>query len=85
MNSLAAGTPVVAFHGEEWGLADGRDSLLGSLDQPVASLARALDRLEADESLAARLGTGARATYLARHDPARVAAETLALVESLLV
>jgi glycosyltransferase involved in cell wall biosynthesis len=85
VNSLAAGTPVVAFHGEEWGLADGRDSLLGSLDQPVASLARALDRLEADESLAARLGTGARATYLARHDPARVAAETLALVESLLV
>ena len=38
VNSLAAGTPVVAFHGEEWGLGDGRDSLLGSLDQPVASL-----------------------------------------------
>lgn len=84
-NSLAAGIPVVAFHGEEWGLSDGRDSLLGSLDQPVASLARALDRLEEDASLAARLGAGARATYLARHAPARVAAETLALVESLCV
>ncbi len=82
-NSLAAGTPVVAFHGEEWGLVDGRDSLLASLDRPVASLSHALDRLEADEALAARLGAGARATYLAQHDPARVAAETLALVESL--
>lgn len=79
-NSLAAGTPVVALHGAEWGLVDGRDALIGELDQPVASLAAALDRLERDPDLAGRLGSGARATWAAEHAPERVAAKTLALL-----
>jgi len=83
-NSLAAGIPVVAFHAAEWGLADGRDALIADPERPVASLAHALDRLEVDPALAARLGAGARATHRAQHEPARVAAETLALIESLL-
>lgn len=82
-NSLAAGIPVVALHDSEWGLVDGRDALIGSVDDPVASICRALARLEQDPDLTARLGAGARATWQAQHDPARVAAETLALVASL--
>lgn len=82
-NSLAAGVPVVALHGAEWGLVDGREALLGDPADPVDSLARALDRLELDPALAARLGEGARATHRRQHDPARVAAETLALVAAL--
>ncbi len=79
-NSLAAGIPVVALHGAEWGLAEGRDALIGDLSDPVGSLARALERLELDPALAARLGEGALATHRRQHDPARVAAETLALI-----
>ena len=82
-NSLAAGIPVVALHAAEWGLADGRDALIGDLADPVASIARALERLELEPALAARLGGGARATHRRQHDPARVAAETLALLTAL--
>ncbi|MEZ4282997.1 MAG: glycosyltransferase [Myxococcota bacterium] len=82
-NSLAAGIPVVALHGAEWGLVDGREALIGDPADRVGSLARALDRLELDPALAARLGEGARATHRRQHDPARVAAETLALVAEL--
>lgn len=82
-NSLAAGTPVVALHGEEWGLVEGRDALIGAVGDPVASIAQALERLEQDPALAARLGAGARATWRTQHDPARMAAETLDLVEAL--
>ena len=82
-NSLAVGTPVVALHGEEWGLVDGRDALIGAVDDPVGSIARALARLEQDPDLAVRLGAGARATWQAQHDPARIAAETLALIDAL--
>jgi glycosyltransferase involved in cell wall biosynthesis len=82
-NSLAVGTPVVALHGEEWGLVDGRDALIGAVDDPVGSIARALARLEQDPDLAVRLGVGARATWRAQHDPARIAAETLALIDAL--
>ncbi len=83
LNSLATGTPVVAFHGEEWGLVHQRDSLICDLSNPEASLFEALERLEDDADLAARLAAGARATWCARHQPARVAADTLALVEKL--
>ena len=55
-NSLAAGTPVVAFHAEEWGLVDGRDSLIGDLARPEGSLVEALEKLADDADLAARLG-----------------------------
>lgn len=82
-NSLAAGTPVVAFHAEEWGLVDGRDSLIGDLARPEGSLVEALEKLADDADLAARLGAGARASWSARHQPARVAADTLGLIEKL--
>jgi len=83
-NSLAAGVPVIAFHADEWGIEDGRDSLIGELAAPVTSFARALERLEHDPALAARLGAGARATYLAQHSPDQVAVATLALIETVL-
>lgn len=83
-NSLAAGVPVVALHGEEWGIEDGRDSLIGDPAAPVRSFARALERLESDPALAARLAAGARATYRAQHRPELVAGQTLDLIESIL-
>ncbi len=83
LNSLAAGTTVVAFHGAEWGLVHQRDSLICDLERPEASLYRALELLESDRDLAVRLAAGARATWCARHQPARVAADTIALIEKL--
>lgn len=83
-NSLAAGTPVVAFHGDEWGLVDGRDGLIcADPSDPAGSLALALARLAQDAALAERLGRGAHATWRRRHAPQQVAHETLALIESL--
>ncbi|MFO0691166.1 MAG: glycosyltransferase [Myxococcota bacterium] len=82
VNSLAAGTPVVAYHGEEWGLVDGHEALVADLDDPVASLAAALTRLERDPALAERLGQGARAHYGSEHRPALVAAATLELIRA---
>lgn len=82
-NSLAAGTPVVAFHAAEWGLVDGRDSLICGRDDPAGSLACALARLEHDAALAIRLGRGARETWQRQHAPGVAAAATLALIESL--
>lgn len=81
VNSLAVGTPAVVFQPAEWGLEAGRDCLAGELERPVASFAAALDRLESDAALVERLGQGARASYLARHTPARAAADSLALIE----
>ncbi|MEZ4332222.1 MAG: glycosyltransferase [Myxococcota bacterium] len=83
-NSLAAGTPVVALHDAEWGLADGREALIGDRADPAGSLARALARLECDDALAARLGRGARATWQRAHAPPVVARATLALIETLI-
>lgn len=83
VNSLAAGTPVVAFHGDEWGLVDGHEALIADPADPVTSLAAALDRLELDPLLADRLGRGARARYAAEHRPALVAAETLDLIRTI--
>ena len=83
VNSLAAGTPVVAYHGPEWELIDGHDSLICDPDRPVDSLLHALERLEAEPGLARQLGAGARASYCERHRPETVAAETLDLIRSL--
>jgi glycosyltransferase involved in cell wall biosynthesis len=83
LNSLALGTPVVAFHGEEWGLVDGANSIVCDLERPEASLLAALSALESDGDLARRLGRGARATWIARHQPDRVAADTLDLIAKL--
>lgn len=80
VNSLATGTPVVAFHGQEWGLSHERNSLICAPDRPDLTLADAIERLAEDDRLAERLSAGARALYLERHVPERVASETLDLI-----
>jgi glycosyltransferase involved in cell wall biosynthesis len=80
VNSLAVGRPVIAFHEDEWGLEDERNSLICSPDQPVMTLANAIERLANDDVLAKRLAAGARALYLERHQPEEAAAETLGLL-----
>ena len=84
VNSLALGTPVIAFHDREWGLTHERDSLICSPETPPAQgLADALERLDGDEILANRLSGGARTLYLERHLPERAAQETLALLREI--
>ena len=80
VNSLASGTPVVAFHEQEWGLTHERNSLICAPDRPALTLADAIERLAEDDALAERLSAGARALYLERHVPERVASETLDLI-----
>ncbi len=80
VNSLASGTPVVAFHEQEWGLTHERNSLICAPDRPALTLADAIERLAEDDALAERLSAGARALYLERHVPERVASETLELI-----
>jgi len=83
-NAHAAGTPTIAFREREWGLHDGKDCLIASLERPVSSLAAAITRLALDDALAARLRVGARALYRARHRPQQAAADTLDLLEAVL-
>jgi glycosyltransferase involved in cell wall biosynthesis len=83
VNSLAIGTPIIAFHEQEWGLTHERNSLICASDQPDVALADAIERLASDEILARRLAVGARALYLERHRPEVVAAETLSLIQRL--
>jgi glycosyltransferase involved in cell wall biosynthesis len=82
-NSLAVGTPVIAFHAREWGLEHERKSLICSPDRPVTSLADAIERLAKDDVLAKRLAAGARALYRERHLPEQAAAETLDLIDQI--
>jgi glycosyltransferase involved in cell wall biosynthesis len=83
VNSLAVGTPVLAFHEAEWGLEHERDSLICAKDDPVASLTAAISRLEGDDRLAAGIAAGARQGYLERHRPEPRAQQVLALIEAL--
>ncbi|MAG32525.1 MAG: hypothetical protein CL908_16705 [Deltaproteobacteria bacterium] len=80
-NSLAMGTPPIALLGQEWGLVDGENALIGRLHEPVASIAAAIARLASDDALAQQLSAGARALYLAGHRPQGCAEQTLALIE----
>jgi glycosyltransferase involved in cell wall biosynthesis len=80
-NSLSVGTPIIAFHEQEWGLTHEQDSLICPPSRPALALADAIERLANDDALAKRLAKGARALYLERHRPEHVAADTLALVE----
>jgi glycosyltransferase involved in cell wall biosynthesis len=80
VNSLATGTPVVAFHEQEWGLAHERNSLICAPDRPAQTLADAIERLAGDDALAERLSAGARALYLERHVPERAASDALDLI-----
>jgi len=83
VNSLAVGTPVIAFHGSEWGLEHERNALICSSARPAESMATAIDRLDADDALAARLASGARDLYLRRHQPEPAARQVLALVDEI--
>lgn len=83
-NSLALGTPPIAYHAREWGLAHGENAWIASPQDPVASLAQAIDRIGGDDALAERLRPGARALYRSRHEPARAAARALALLDDVL-
>jgi glycosyltransferase involved in cell wall biosynthesis len=83
VNSLAVGTPAIAFREREWGLEHERNSLICPPDRPVIALADAIERLAEDDVLAKNLATGARALYLDRHLPEQAAAETLALIEQI--
>ncbi len=80
VNSLATGTPVVAFHEQEWGLTHERNSLICAPDRPALKLADAIERLADDDALAERLSAGARTLYLERHVPERAASETFDLI-----
>jgi glycosyltransferase involved in cell wall biosynthesis len=83
-NSLALGTPPIAYHAHEWGLEHGVSAWIASPEDPVASLTGAIDRITRDDALAERLRRGARALYRSQHDPVRVAARTLELLERVL-
>ena len=83
VNSLAIGTPVIAFHEGEWGLTHERNCLICAPDRPALALADAIERLANDDGLAKRLAAGARALYLERHLPEHVATETLALLREI--
>lgn len=80
-NSLAVGTPALAFHGREWGLVDGENSLICDARDPANSIANAIAKLSKDDALALKLSRGARALYLRQHRPEVAASETLALIE----
>lgn len=84
VNSLAAGTPPVAFLEREWGLTDGENAIIARGDDPTVAFAEALDRLDREPALAPRLGCGARALYEKNHLPGRVAEQSLALLERIL-
>ena len=80
-NSLSVGTPIIAFHEQEWGLTHEQNSLICPSDRPGQRLADAIERLATDAALSERLAAGARDLYLERHRPEQIASETLALVE----
>lgn len=84
-NSLACGTPPIAFWGREWGLTDGIDARLADPSRPGESLAEAVADLSlGDPERARRLRDGARQRWERDHRPAVVADRTLLLVERLL-
>ncbi len=81
--ALAVGRPVVTADtpGSREVLSDGDDALLVPVGDPAA-LAAALGRLGGDAGLRARLGEGARATYVREGTPQAVASRLVAAVEA---
>lgn len=82
--AMAVGTPILAARRGMLPeiVTDGRDGLV--VDDDPAGLAEALLRLGNDPDLVRRLGTEARATALARFDPARQAEQVEAVYRGLL-
>jgi len=83
-NSLALGTPPIAYHAREWGLEHGESAWIASPGDPVTSLSHAIDRIARDDALAERLRPGARTLYVSQHEPSRAAGRTLALLTDVL-
>ena len=80
-NSLALGTPAIAFYDREWGLEDGVEVRVADASRPAEGLANAIAELASDEDLAQEMGVNARARYEAAHLPAVTADQTLGLIE----
>jgi glycosyltransferase involved in cell wall biosynthesis len=76
--AMIVGAPIVATSvgGTSSLLADGESGLLVGSGDPAA-LASAIERILADEELAARLGRSARIVAAGRHDPTTVARRLL--------
>lgn len=80
-NSLANGTPSIAFYDREWGLTDGTEVRVADPSRPIAGLADAIAELADDPARARAMGAGARARYERAHRPSVVADQTLGLIE----
>jgi glycosyltransferase involved in cell wall biosynthesis len=81
VNSLAVGSPVLAFQEREWGLEHETNSLICSPTRPVETLVSAIERIGQNDRLAHRLADGARDLYLERHRPQWAAKQIWTLIE----
>ncbi len=81
LNYMETRRPIVAYASVAEGLTHGTSAwLLGDEAGPTA-IAGALDALDADADLRARLGQGARARLASHHDPSKLATRTLTFAE----
>jgi len=80
LNYMEAGLAVVAPQSVADGLVDGESALLLPDPAPARAWAAALERLERDAALRARLGEAARKHLEQEHGPDARAAETLAFL-----
>ncbi len=85
LNYMEAGRPIVAFDAVAEGLVHRESAwLLGESEGDEAeAIAAALDALDADAALRARLGEGARRRLETAHDPEHLASETRRFVEQI--
>jgi glycosyltransferase involved in cell wall biosynthesis len=79
LNYMEASRAIVATEGVVDGLAHERSAWLLPVDAPASALADAMRRLAGDPTLAAHLGTGARAVLVERHAWPDLARRTLRL------
>jgi len=82
LNYMAAGCAIVARQGVGGTLTHGRDAWLVPADAGAAGFAEALRQLYHDADLRVELGTAARRTLETRHAWPPLAAQTLALIET---
>ncbi len=83
LNAMAAARPVVACRSSAYLITPGHDGLIVD-DNDVEGCCRAILRLLNDSELRGRLGSNARASIQARHDPRAYAAAIELLYDKLL-